>query len=177
MRKQATSSPKPNDMPSSAFTPRASSVQQREEQLAQITELAGLMNEFQLTKARFEVGDFSVAFRKTPKQRPVRTVRAPGESLEDTLIEESVDAIPEVVVPLGTPVASPMTGIYYASPNPSSPPFVKEGEEVIAGQTIGLIEAMKVFNEIPSPVSGTVKSLKAASGDLVQNGDVLLYIG
>ena len=70
-----------------------------------------------------------------------------------------------------------MTGIYYASPNPSSPPFAKVGDEVIAGQTIGLIEAMKVFNEIPSPVSGTVLSITSASGDLVQNGDVLLYIG
>ena len=70
-----------------------------------------------------------------------------------------------------------MTGIYYAGSNPSSPPFAKEGDTVTAGQVIGLIEAMKVFNEIPSPVSGTVLEVVAQSGQLVNPGDILMYIG
>ena len=54
---------------------------------------------------------------------------------------------------------------------------MKEGESISAGQVVGLIEAMKVFNEIPSPVSGVVLKLVAETGAIVQPGDVLLYVG
>ena len=70
-----------------------------------------------------------------------------------------------------------MTGIYYSAPSPGSPPFVKEGDSVSAGQVIGLIEAMKVFNEIPAPTSGVVSKIVAESGQLVNFGDPLLYLG
>jgi acetyl-CoA carboxylase biotin carboxyl carrier protein len=70
-----------------------------------------------------------------------------------------------------------MNGIFYASPSPASPQFVKEGETIQAGQVVGLIEAMKVFNEIPSTVSGVVLKLVAETGAVVQPGDVLLYVG
>lgn len=69
-----------------------------------------------------------------------------------------------------------MNGIYYGAPSPSSPPFVRVGETVSAGQVVGLIEAMKVFNEIVSPVSGTVDRIVAESGQLVEPGAPLLYI-
>jgi acetyl-CoA carboxylase biotin carboxyl carrier protein len=70
-----------------------------------------------------------------------------------------------------------MTGIYYSSSSPTAPPFVKEGEPVSAGQVVGLIEAMKVFNEIVAPTSGRVLKIVAESGQLVNPGDALLYIG
>lgn len=72
---------------------------------------------------------------------------------------------------------SPTTGIYYSSPNPGAPPFVKVGDTVEAGQVIGLIEAMKVFNEITATVSGSVLRVSAQNGQLVQPGDPLIYIG
>ncbi len=75
------------------------------------------------------------------------------------------------------PVNSPMTGIYYTAPSPSAPPFVKEGDTVTADQVVGLIEAMKVFNEIVAPISGTVLKLTAKNGDIVNPGEPLLYIG
>lgn len=70
-----------------------------------------------------------------------------------------------------------MTGLYYSSPSPGAAPFVAEGDTVSAGQIVGLIEAMKVFNEIVSPVSGTVLSIVANNGQLVQPGEPLLYVG
>jgi acetyl-CoA carboxylase biotin carboxyl carrier protein len=79
--------------------------------------------------------------------------------------------------PAGTPVTSPMNGIFYTSPSPSAPAFVQEGEPVTAGQVVGLIEAMKVFNEIVAPISGTVTKVVAETGQLVLPGEPLLFIG
>lgn len=141
-----------------------------------ITALADLMQEFRLAEARLETPEGTVAFRRRA-QRPVSV----GGTVDvvDTEAEPvyAPAAEPVAEVPKGTPITSPMTGIFYRSPSPSSPAFVKEGDSVTAGQVIGLIEAMKVFNEIPSPVSGTVIKVAAESGQLVQPGDSLLVIG
>lgn len=77
----------------------------------------------------------------------------------------------------GTPVPSPMTGIFYDAPSPSAKPFVREGDAVTAGQVIGLIEAMKVYSDIVSPVAGTVLKVVAKGGDVVNPGDPLIYVG
>ncbi|OAG78643.1 Biotin carboxyl carrier protein of acetyl-CoA carboxylase [Acetobacter malorum] len=73
-------------------------------------------------------------------------------------------------------VNSPMVGVAYLTPDPSSPPFVSEGQIVSAGQTLLLIEAMKTFNQIKAPKAGTVKTLLVASGDPVEFGQPLAII-
>lgn len=143
-----------------------------------IDELAGLMDEFKLSEAEISADGFTIVFKKRTKAAPVQTVSVVGgEAVAEEVFEDEVEAVPVSNKPAGTPITSPMTGIYYSAPSPGSPPFVKEGEEVIAGQVIGLIEAMKVFNEVPSPISGTVSKLVIESGQLVNLGDPLLYIG
>jgi len=74
------------------------------------------------------------------------------------------------------PVVSPLTGVYYSSPSPSSPPFVNLGDTIHVGQVIALIEAMKVFNEIQSEVSGRVVAMVANNGDVVQKGKPILKV-
>lgn len=74
------------------------------------------------------------------------------------------------------PVNSPLTGVYYSSPSPSSPPFVNLGDTIQVGQVIALIEAMKVFNEIQSEVSGRVVAMVANNGDVVQKGKPILKV-
>jgi len=74
------------------------------------------------------------------------------------------------------PVVSPLTGVYYSSPSPSSPPFVNLGDTIHVGQVIALIEAMKVFNEIQSEVSGRVVAMVANNGDVVQKGKPILRV-
>lgn len=144
-----------------------------------ITELADLMQEFRLSEARLDKGGVSVAFRRRSAPKPAAsaepTSHEPVDSLGYEAIPEAAPSMP--AAPKGTPVASPMTGIFYASPSPSAPAFVTEGGTISAGQIVGLIEAMKVFNEIPSPVSGTVLQMVAESGQLVNPGDVLMYVG
>ena len=142
----------------------------------QISELAELMEEFRLGEAQLQTAELRIAFRRRPAARVVTTEAVEShEQAFDPL--DSVEETPEPVVQKGTPITSPMNGIYYGSPSPASQPFVKEGESIQAGQVVGLIEAMKVFNEIPSTVSGIVLKVVAETGTVVQPGDVLLYIG
>jgi acetyl-CoA carboxylase biotin carboxyl carrier protein len=73
-------------------------------------------------------------------------------------------------------ITAPMTGVYYSAPSPNSPPFVSLGDMVHVGQVVALIEAMKVFNEIQTEISGRVVALAAPNGEVVQKGEVLLRI-
>jgi len=93
----------------------------------------------------------------------------------------------QALIPVGTkpttaredrsqPVPTPLTGVYYSSPSPASPPFVNLGDVIHVGQVIALVEAMKVFNEIQAEVSGRVVSLPAKNGDVVQKGSALLKV-
>src|SRR5689334_18011284 len=74
------------------------------------------------------------------------------------------------------PIVAPLTGVYYSSPSPSTPPFVNIGDVVQVGQVIALVEAMKVFNEITAEVTGRVTAMVATNGNVVQKGDVMLRI-
>ncbi len=76
----------------------------------------------------------------------------------------------------GIAILAPLTGVFYGSPSPSSPPFVQVGEAVQAGQLVCLVEAMKVFNEIKSEISGTVTAVVAQNGQLVQKGEALIRV-
>ena len=76
----------------------------------------------------------------------------------------------------GQPVLAPLTGIFYASPSPSAPVFVQVGQEIVVGQVIGLIEAMKLFNEIKSDRAGRVTRVVAASGALVKAKQPLIVV-
>jgi acetyl-CoA carboxylase biotin carboxyl carrier protein len=69
-----------------------------------------------------------------------------------------------------------MIGTFYASPTPGAPPFVSEGDEVLAGQTIGIIEAMKIMNEIASDRSGMVDEILVSNGQPVEYGSPLMRL-
>ena len=73
-------------------------------------------------------------------------------------------------------IDSPMVGIIYLTPKPSSPPFVKKGQKVKKGDTICLIEAMKTFNEIKSDKDGLIKDILVKNGEAVEFGQPLFEI-
>jgi len=137
-----------------------------------IDELASLIDEFKLDQATLEVGEFKIAFAKRRKAVAVEHVHHE----HDEPAEEHSEALPHRVEPVGIPVNSPMAGIFYASSSPGASPYVRPGSVVEAGQVIGLIEAMKVFNEITTAVAGVVDRIVVESGAVVQPGDPLLYI-
>ena len=76
----------------------------------------------------------------------------------------------------GTPVKSPLVGTYYDSPSPEAQPFVKVGDHVSKGQTLCIIEAMKVMNEIKAPLDGTIKEILVKSEELVEYDQTLMTL-
>lgn len=79
-------------------------------------------------------------------------------------------------LPAGTQVKSPLVGTFYSSPSPDEPPFVLVGQEVKEGDTLCIIEAMKVMNEIKAPCSGKVVRIMAQPGDMVEYNQLLCII-
>ncbi|HEX4597155.1 MAG TPA: acetyl-CoA carboxylase biotin carboxyl carrier protein [Burkholderiaceae bacterium] len=79
--------------------------------------------------------------------------------------------------PKGHQVKSPMVGTFYRAPGPGSKPFVELGQAVKPGDTLCIIEAMKLLNEIEVEVAGTVKEILAENGQAVEYGQVLFLIG
>jgi acetyl-CoA carboxylase biotin carboxyl carrier protein len=86
------------------------------------------------------------------------------------------------MTPFGEPapgmrfVAAPLTGVWYPAPSPGARPYVSEGDEVAAGQVVGLIEAMKLFNEIKSDTSGRITRVLVENGTLVKRKQPLLEV-
>jgi acetyl-CoA carboxylase biotin carboxyl carrier protein len=82
----------------------------------------------------------------------------------------------EAPKPQGTPVASPMIGTFYRSPSPESPAFVEVGSRVAVDQTLCIIEAMKVMNEIKSEIAGEVLEILVENGEPVEFGQPLFLV-
>ena len=77
----------------------------------------------------------------------------------------------------GTPVTAPIVGTVYLQPDPQQPAFVQVGDRVQAGQILLIIEAMKVYNQIPAPCDGVVRQILVSSGDPVEYGETLMILG
>ncbi|HEY4296881.1 MAG TPA: acetyl-CoA carboxylase biotin carboxyl carrier protein [Paraburkholderia sp.] len=86
-------------------------------------------------------------------------------------------AAPAVAAPQGHVVTSPMVGTFYRAPSPGADPFVQVGDTVKEGQTICIIEAMKLLNEIESDKSGVVKEILVENGQAVEYGQPLFVVG
>ena len=76
----------------------------------------------------------------------------------------------------GNLISSPMVGTYYSAPSPSAKPFVSIGQHVNKGDTVGIIEAMKIMNQIESDQSGTVVGILVKDGEAVEFGQALIVI-
>lgn len=76
----------------------------------------------------------------------------------------------------GHAVTAPMVGTFYSSSSPGSPPFVQVGDRVSEGDTLCIVEAMKMMNQIEAEISGTIKSIRVQNGDPVEYGQILFVI-
>ncbi|MGB6263978.1 MAG: acetyl-CoA carboxylase biotin carboxyl carrier protein, partial [Rhodanobacter sp.] len=86
------------------------------------------------------------------------------------------EAPPADALPAGHVVKAPMVGTFYASASPGAPAFVKVGQQVKAGDTLGVIEAMKMFNQIEAEVAGTVQAILIENGQPVEFDEPMFVI-
>lgn len=128
----------------------------------QIQELLKAVDESSVTKVRVKDGDFEITIEKQTAAAPV-TYQMPMQAAPMPQMQSAPAApaaAPAAAAPAvsgnGQTVKSPMIGTFYRSASPDKPPFINVGDEIRAGQVVCIIEAMKLFNEIESEVSGRV---------------------
>lgn len=130
-----------------------------------------------LDELEIQVGELRVRLA-----RPVATAPPPAPLGPTSAATAPAIAPTDGLTPFGEPapgmrfVHAPLTGVWYAAPSPGARPYVSEGDEVASGQVLGLIEAMKLFNEIKSDASGTVTRILVESGTLVKRKQPILEI-
>jgi len=139
--------------------------------LALVDRLVAVLERSDLTELEVEAGATGLVLRKPAAVTgPPAAPAAPPEG-------PAAQPAAQPSAPEGRPsIKAPLTGIFYASPAPGSPAYVQEGGEVAIGQVIGLIEAMKLFNEIKSDLAGRVVRLVVESGHLVKARQALIEV-
>ena len=152
---------------------------ERDPVLAAVDLLAPAFDQADLDELEIEVGDLRVRLARPkaasaaapPEPAPPVPASAPGSAPTG-----------DGMTPFGEPapgmrfVSAPLTGVWYAAPSPGARPYVAEGDEIGSGQVLGLIEAMKLFNEIKSDASGTVTRILVEPGTLVKRKQPLLEV-
>ena len=151
--------------------------------LRKIKKLIDLLEESNLAELEIKEGEETVRLSRIPKGMvTTMPAAAPAPVHHQVRAEPQAAAAPSAPapdksMPEGHVVTAPMVGTFYASQNPESPPFVKIGQKVKAGDTLGIIEAMKMFNQIESDVSGTVVAVLVGNGQPVEFDEPLFVIG
>ena len=123
------------------------------------------LSKFRIRKGEYEIEISSEQLLKSVDAKDVKS-QPVNKNSEDTV---EVETINEENI-----VKSPMVGVAYLSADPNSPPYVKIGQHVKAGDILLLIEAMKTFNEIKAPKSGVIKKIVALNSQPVEFGDHLI---
>lgn len=148
--------------------------------LRKIKKLIDLLEESNLAEIEIKEGEESVRLARLPSGGYAAPAPAPAPAVQHVDVPRAPAAAPAALsaeavgkstkdIPDGHTVRSPMVGTYYEAQAPDKPPFVKVGQQVKAGDTLGIIEAMKMFNPIEADVSGTVRAI------LVQNGQPIEF--
>jgi len=142
--------------------------------LGLIDRLGSLLERSDLLELEVESGETGIILRKPAALQAHALVAATGGA-SGPAPAGSTEAAP---APTSTTrfVKAPLTGVFYGSSSPGSPPFVTVGQQVALGQVIGLIEAMKLFNEIKSDQAGRVVRLVAETGKLVKAKSPLIEV-
>jgi acetyl-CoA carboxylase biotin carboxyl carrier protein len=139
-----------------------------------------LMNEHDLAEVDLRQGDQRIRLRRGPETVTVAampTVSAPAVASATASASGDRKAPEPVIDDSKTSyIRSPMVGTFYAASNPDSPPFVKVGDHVGPETTVCIVEAMKVFNEIPAECSGRIAAVMAQSGDPVEFNQPLFRV-
>lgn len=148
--------------------------------LEYIEKLVKMVSDSELTELTLEEKESAIVIRKEKEVVQAQTIvpqaiAAPAATPAPVAApvateEKKADA------PKGTPITSPMVGVFYAASSPGAKPFVEVGSTISTGQVVCIIEAMKLMNEIEAEVSGKVTQICVKDGEAVEYGQVLMYV-
>ena len=142
--------------------------------LEQITSLLKAFDESSASRLKYTCGEEQITLEKAVAQSAV--VCAPAMEAAPVAVAQPAAAPAAAAPTAGATIDAPLVGTFYVASAPGEAPFVQPGDTVHKGQTIGLIEAMKMINEIPAPCDCMIESLVAQDGALVGFGDPLFQI-
>ncbi|MGL4988503.1 MAG: acetyl-CoA carboxylase biotin carboxyl carrier protein [Cetobacterium sp.] len=146
--------------------------------LENIKKLAKSIDEHNLSEISVEINGTKLVMKKeevknTVVEQKIKYIEEADKSNSDLFQLSSEESVEEIE---GLEILSPMVGTYYSAPSPDSDAFVKLGDKIEVGDTICIVEAMKMMNEVKSTVAGTVVSIKAADGKNVKKGEILFLV-
>ncbi|MBX0328315.1 acetyl-CoA carboxylase biotin carboxyl carrier protein [Oscillochloris sp. ZM17-4] len=155
--------------------------------LSAVRELLRLMNQTDITEILIERGDTKLHVKRgtavpvptSPIGQMVAQVSAPAAPTPVQPLFSPQQPAPEsahIAMPAGHTIAAPMVGTFYSAASPKDAPFAQEGDEIHVGDPVGIIEAMKMMNEIESEVSGRVARILVKNGQPVEYGQPLMVV-
>ena len=149
--------------------------------LRKIKKLIDLLEESNLAELEIKEGEEVVRLSRVPRSTAPAVIApaamAPAPVAVPALAAAAISEAPAAdALPAGHVVKAPMVGTFYASATPGTPAFVKVGQQVKAGETLGIIEAMKMFNQIEADVAGTVQAILVENGQPVEFDEPMFVI-
>jgi acetyl-CoA carboxylase biotin carboxyl carrier protein len=149
--------------------------------LRKLKKLIDLVQESGIGELEITEGEEKVRISRNATGHPVMmTAGAPGPAVTPAETQAASAATQAAAAapaePTGHTLKSPMVGTFYRSPSPGAPSFIEVGQAVAKGQTLCIIEAMKLLNEIESDAAGTVKAILVENGQPVEYGQPLFVI-
>ncbi len=148
--------------------------------LTRLRELVEMMEQHGLTEVSLQRGEEKWRLRRGPTEMPMSAMPftvSPHPVAPAATAAQAPAATPAAPADIGLLVIkSPTVGTFYSSPSPDDPPFVSVGSRVQADTIVCIVEAMKVFNQIPAELSGTVVEVLVNSGDSVEFGQPLFSV-
>jgi acetyl-CoA carboxylase biotin carboxyl carrier protein len=141
--------------------------------IRKVKKLIELLEESGIAEIEIKEGEEAIRISRYSPGAPVQYAAA--HEISPTAVPPvAAPQIPEA--PEGNNVVSPMVGTFYEASSPNAEPFVKVGDEVNVGDTLCVIEAMKMMNQIESDVAGRISAIQVKNGDPVEFGEVLFII-
>lgn len=154
---------------------------QPEMKTSEIRDLIDFIAQSGLNEVNIETKELKLHVKREPDQKVFKSTAAPLALPAAPPVAPSVAPAPKVEKPAATgkktlEIKSPMIGTFYRTSNPDSPPFASVGDKITKGQTVCIIEAMKLFNEIESEVSGTIIKAMVENSSPVEYDQVLFVV-
>lgn len=147
--------------------------------LNQLRELLAILNQTDIAELSLKSDDFELTIRKGDRSSTQAVITSENSAAMVSAVETAApqpEPAPAPVDKNWIEIISPMVGTFYRAPAPDEPPFVEMGDTIRRGQTVCIIEAMKLMNELEAEVNGVVKEILVENGQPIEYGQPLMRV-